>query len=65
MSRAVRSFKKCDIAKAYKAVIDAGGEVSRVEVDREGRIIIVIGKPSEQKGSESDQLDTWMAKHAG
>jgi hypothetical protein len=35
MSRAVRSFKKCDIAKAYKAVIDAGGEVSRVEVDRE------------------------------
>jgi hypothetical protein len=54
MSRAVRSFKKCDIAKAYKAIVDAGGVVSRVEVDGDGRIIIVIGKPSEQSGSESN-----------
>jgi hypothetical protein len=64
MSRAVASFKKRDIATAYKAVIDAGGEVSRIEVDRDGRIVIVIGKPTEQAGSEATALDAWKAKHA-
>ena len=35
-----------------------------VEVDTDGRIIVVIGKPSEQSGTELTELDAWMAKHA-
>jgi hypothetical protein len=63
MTRSLHSIKKSDIIKAYKAVIDAGGEVCRVEIDKDGRIIIVIGKPGEPS-TESAELDAWMAKHA-
>jgi hypothetical protein len=63
MNRAT-SFKKRDITTAYKAVIEAGGEVSRIEIDKDGRIVIVVGKPTEQASSEATALDTWMAKHA-
>jgi hypothetical protein len=64
MTRATTSFKKSDVAKAYKAIIDAGGQVARVEVDTDGRIIVVIGKPSERSGTELTELDAWMAKRA-
>lgn len=64
MSRSVALFKKRDIAAAYKAVIDAGGEVARIEIDRDGRIVIVIGKPTELGGPQLTELDAWMAKHA-
>ena len=58
------TFKKRDVAKAYKAIVDAGGEVSRIEITGDGRIVLVIGKPTEQSGAGSTELDTWMAKHA-
>ena len=64
MTRATAWFKKRDIAMAYKAVTDAGGAVSRIEIDKDGRIVIVIGKPVEQTGAQSNELDAWMAKHA-
>lgn len=64
MSRSVALFKKRDIAAAYKAVTDAGGEVARIEIDRDGRIVIVIGKPTEHGGARPAELDAWMAKHA-
>jgi hypothetical protein len=44
MTRATSTFRKRDVAKAYKAIIDAGGQVSSVEVDANGRIIVVIRK---------------------
>jgi hypothetical protein len=56
------AFKKRDIARAYKAIIDAGGRVSRIEVAN-GRIIVVIGEP-DASGSKFAELDGWMAKRA-
>jgi hypothetical protein len=38
MTRASTTFKKRDVAKAYKAVIDAGGQVSRVESRRRANL---------------------------
>jgi hypothetical protein len=63
MSRAPATFKRRDVKAAIKAAVDAGVSIARIEVDREGRIIIVAGKPSEQV-TEVNALDAWMAKNA-
>jgi hypothetical protein len=34
-----------------KAVVAAGVEIARVEVDKNGRIVVVAGKPGDDGGS--------------
>ena len=46
MSRAPAAFKQSDLAKALKAARTAGLKVSRVEVAKDGRIIIVMSGES-------------------
>jgi hypothetical protein len=46
MSRGPCTFKQGDLTKAVKAVVAAGVSVARVEVDKDGRIIVVAGMPS-------------------
>lgn len=36
--------------------------VARVEVDKEGKIVVFVGKSGET--SEATDLDAWIAKHA-
>jgi hypothetical protein len=45
MSRSSYSFKKRDVTRAVKAVVAAGLAVARVEVDKDGKIVIVPGTP--------------------
>jgi hypothetical protein len=40
-------FKKTEVTRAAKAVRAAGLEIARVEVDRDGLIRVVPGKPGE------------------
>jgi len=51
-------FKKSDVTKATRAVLDAGLPVARVEVDHDGSIIIVPGNPTAvaQVDETSDDL---------
>ena len=44
MSRAPTTFRQRDVTAAVKAVTAAGYEVLRVEVDKEGRIVVVTTK---------------------
>ena len=53
-----------DVAAAVKGTVAAGVEVARVEVGKDGRIVIVAGKPGEQSVTEANALDAWMAKNA-
>ena len=64
VSRTPATFKQRDVKAAIKAAVDAGVSVARIEVDREGRIIIIAGKPSEPSVTEIDALDAWMEKNA-
>jgi hypothetical protein len=57
------SISQRKVAAAVKGARIAGVEVARVEVDREGRIVIIAGKPVES--AEVNALDEWMAKNAG
>jgi len=45
MGRGPCAFKESDLTRAVKAARKAGLEVERVEVDRDGKIVIITGKP--------------------
>ena len=45
MARGKCMFKQSDVTKAVKATIAAGLEVTRVEIDREGKIVVVTQQP--------------------
>jgi hypothetical protein len=45
MSRAPSTFRQQDVTRAVKAVAAAGVGIARVEIDKQGKIIIVAGQP--------------------
>jgi len=47
MARGPVAFKKRDVTAAVKAVVAAGCEVRGVEVSRDGRIVVLTGKPAD------------------
>jgi hypothetical protein len=51
MSRAPLAFKETDITRAIKAARKAGLGVARVEIDKEGKIVIVAEKTGETPAS--------------
>jgi hypothetical protein len=46
MSRGEQVFRQTDVTKALKATVSAGMSVRRVEIDRDGKIVVVIGNPA-------------------
>jgi hypothetical protein len=44
MSRGQQTFKQRDVTKALKATVKAGIAVGRVEIDKNGKIVIVTGR---------------------
>ena len=57
MSRRPASVTQADIKRTVKGVRDAGVEVARVEVDREGRIVIIANKLGESPNdARSDSI---------
>jgi hypothetical protein len=57
MSRGPCTFKQNDVTRAVKAVVAAGVEVARVEVDKDGRIVVVAGKPVPDEGRGGNEWD--------
>ncbi len=54
MSRGTQRFRQRDLTRAVKAVVAAGVDVLRVEVDKAGRIIVVTSKPDENRTPEGE-----------
>ena len=65
MARSPSKFRQCDLSRAIKAARAAGVEIGRVEVDADGKIVLVIGN-SQQGGPvrTGSALDEWIAKDA-
>jgi hypothetical protein len=61
MTRAA-AFKRTDVTRAARAVLDAGLGVARVEIEKDGRIVVVPGKPSEPQGNPSNDWDEALAR---
>ncbi len=60
MARGACTFRRRDVTAAVKAVVAAGCEVARVEVDGDGKIVVVTGKPHDaaQAGRGANEWDT-------
>jgi hypothetical protein len=54
MSRGVQSFRQTDVARAIKATVSAGLSVRRVEIDRDGKIVVVIGAPAMEAANDNE-----------
>jgi hypothetical protein len=61
MPRGPCAFKQRDVVRALRATRAAGIEVVRLEIAKDGKIIVVTGQREVQ---DSGSLDRWMADHA-
>jgi hypothetical protein len=44
MSRGAQTFKQNDVKKAGKGARDAGFDVQRIEIDRAGKIVVIVSE---------------------
>jgi hypothetical protein len=61
MARAPSTFRQQDVTKALRAAKAAGVDIARIEIARDGRIVIITEAETERQ--DSTPLDAWMAKH--
>jgi predicted membrane GTPase involved in stress response len=55
-------FKQRDVTRVTKAVRAAGLGVARVEIAKDGAIVVVPGMPEGQVAAPSDDLDRELAE---
>ena len=58
MGHGPATFKETDLTRALRAARKAGAEVERVEIDRDGRIVLVL-KNGDNIFPESNEWDEW------
>lgn len=44
MSRGMQTFRQADLTKAVKGAAAGGIKVTRVEIDRNGKIVVIAGR---------------------
>jgi hypothetical protein len=57
MSRGKARFQAADVERAIKGAEAAGKLVARVEFDRDGKMVVVIGKPGGDCNAEANEWD--------
>ncbi len=60
MSRGQQTFRQSDVTKALKATVKAGIAVQRVEIDKNGKIVVVTAT-SQDAGGEKPERNEWDA----
>jgi hypothetical protein len=55
MPRRCCTFRETDVKRAVRAVRAAGLGVARVEIEKDGRIILVTGKPPEAQDANGER----------
>lgn len=53
------TFRKTDVTRAAKAVLAAGLNVGRVQIDKDGKIVVITAKPDE---TATTPLDEWRLR---
>jgi hypothetical protein len=59
MSRGPQTFKQSDVTRALKATVKAGIAVERVEIDKNGKIVVVAGSPEDAADGEKPGINEW------
>lgn len=61
MKRGPCTFREADVRRAVRAVEAAGKEVAAVEIGGDGKIRIVVGKPSPPQSAGGNEWDEVLA----
>jgi len=59
MARGPCTFKQQDVTRALRATAAAGIEVRRVEIDKDGKIVLVTGKSAVLESSVQEGSNDW------
>jgi hypothetical protein len=59
MARSPLTFRQQDVTRAVKAVTAAGVDIARIEIGRDGKIVVVTQQPAT---SQQDGLDQELAE---
>ena len=59
MARGPCTFKQLDVTRALRAAAAAGMKVERYEIDRDGKIVVVTGKPLLDCRVEGEGPNDW------
>ena len=59
MPRGPRPIRQRDVKAVLKGALDAGVDVARVEIDTDGKIKVVIGKPKGTPDSQQEGENQW------
>ncbi len=62
MARGPCTFRQQNVTRALRATRAAGIEVQRVEIDKDGKIVVVAGKPTEPPREGEDECNEWDDK---
>jgi hypothetical protein len=69
MARARPAFRQADVTRAVKGARAAGLNIGRVEIDRDGKIVLIVGSEAPEASPEQDDLDheleEFNARHGG
>jgi hypothetical protein len=57
MSRGAQTFKQGDVTKALKGTLAAGFDVKRIEIDRDGKIVVITGQ--QQTADANSAANEW------
>ena len=59
MTRRPATFRQCDVTKAVKAVVAAGVDIARVEIDKAGRITIIAATAGAGSAPVAGMVNEW------
>ena len=59
MSRRPPKFSQTDVTRALRGARAAGVQMARVEIDKDGRIILMVAKPTEHSDNVGGELNEW------
>jgi hypothetical protein len=55
MARTPSTFRQRDLTAAVKAMVAAGQKVARVELDKDGRIVLMVADPDTASGKRRNE----------
>jgi hypothetical protein len=59
MARGPTTFRQRDLTAAVKGVVAAGFAVARVEVDKDGKIVVVVISKEHALNTTDDGVNEW------
>ena len=64
MARGPCTFRQHDVTRALRATVAAGIEVQRIEIDKDGKIVVVTGKlpdqPRDRRPPQRMGYSSWL-----